>query len=310
MPRKLSSIAPDWWDYTTLDPEIIQDAAALTPEKMLKLSRPGFKVIMYDTLEDFYVAEALEYITAWKQSTPDNPVGICGPIGPTEQLPLVARLVNDLNLNVRSAHFWGMDEWFLEGKEAPPTHPLSFEKADREMCFSRIRKDLVMPDANLHFPKGDTAPYRKSWDAGIRCAVMQGGQGDVKHWAFNDPPARKGKYKDQPPSPAEYRKLTTRVVDLHPLTIAQNARTSGGGNISLVPTQAISVGPAETWKAEKVSIWQAGMHDNPFGQRLTCLMIAKKIPDSAVPMSLLADHPNVQFNYYRHGLGSCAVEMH
>src|ERR1017187_2132344 len=225
MARKLSSIAPDWWDYTTLDADIIRDAAALTPEKMLKLSRSGFKVVMYDTIEEFYLAEALEYINAWKQSTPDNPVGLCGPIGPTEQLPLVARLVNDLNLNVKSAHFWGMDEWYLDGKEAPPTHPLSFEKADRELCFSRIRKDLVMPDANLHFPKANTAAYHKTWNAGVRCAVMQGGQGDVKHWAFNDPPRRAGKFKNSPPSPAEYRKLTTRVVDLHPLTIAQNART-------------------------------------------------------------------------------------
>ena len=40
MPRKLSSIAPDWWDYTTLDAEIIRDAAALTPDRMAKLSRP------------------------------------------------------------------------------------------------------------------------------------------------------------------------------------------------------------------------------------------------------------------------------
>jgi glucosamine-6-phosphate deaminase len=310
MPRKLSSIAPDWWDYTTLESDIIRDAAALTPEKMLKLSRPGFKVVMYDTLEEFYLAEALEYVIAWKQSTPDNPVGICGPIGPTEQLPLVARLVNELNLSVKSAHFWGMDEWYLDGLEAPVTHPLSFEKADRELCFSRIRKELVMPDSNLHFPKADTTPYRASWQAGVRCAVMQGGQGDVKHWAFNDPPRRAGKYKENPPSPQEYRKLTTRVVDLHPLTVAQNARTSGGGNISLVPTQAISVGPAETWQAEKVSIWHAGNHDNPFGQRLTTLMIAKKIPDAAVPMSLLADHPNVQFNFYRKGIGSCDVEMH
>jgi glucosamine-6-phosphate deaminase len=310
MARKLSSIAPDWWDYTTLEADLIRDAAALTPEKMVKLSRPGFKVVMYDTLEEFYLAEALEYITAWKQSTPDNPVGICGPIGPTEQLPLVSRLVNDLELDVRSAHFWGMDEWFVDGREVPATHPLSFEKADRELCFSRIRKNLAMPDENLHFPKADTSPYRRSWDAGVRCAVMQGGQGDVKHWAFNDPPRRKGKYKDSPPLPEEYRKLATRVVELHPLTIAQNARTSGGGNISLVPTQAISVGPVETWKAEKVSIWQAGTHDNPFGQRLTCLMIAKRMPDAAVPMSLLADHPNVQFNYFRHGLGSCEVEMH
>ncbi len=310
MPRKLSAISPDWWDYTTLDSDVIRDAAALTPEKIQKLSRPGFKVVMYDTLEDFYLAEALEYITTWKQSTPDNPVGICGPIGPTEQLPLVARLVNELNLNIGSGHFWGMDEWFLNGKEMSVSHPLSFERADREMCFSRINKHLVMPDSNLHFPKGNTAAYRKSWEAGVRCAVMQGGQGDVKHWAFNDPPKREGKYRNSPPSPAEYRKLTTRVVDLHPLTVAQNARTSGGGNISLVPTQAISVGPVETWKADKVSIWHAGSHDNPFGQRLTCLMIAKKIPDAAVPMSLLADHPNVQFNYYRKGIGNCDIEMH
>jgi len=27
-------------------------------------------------------------------------------------------------------------------------------------------------------------------------------------------------------------------------------------------------------------------------------------------MSLLADHPRVQFNHYRGGLGTCAVEMH
>ena len=307
--RKLSSIAPDWWDYTTLDSEIIESAARLTPEDMLKLSRPGFRVVLYETLEDFYLAEALEYINAWKQSTPDNPVGICGPIGPTEQLPLVARLVNELGLSIKSAHFWGMDEWFLDGKEVPVTHPLSFERADREMCFNRIRPELRMPDANLHFPKADTAFYRKSWD-GVRCAVMQGGQGDVKHWAFNDPVRREGQYKDQPPSPADYRQLPTRVVELHPLTIAQNARTSGGGNISLVPTQAISVGPAETWRAEKVSIWHAGTHDNPFGQRLTTFMISQRLTDSAVPMSLLADHPNVQFNFYRPGIGTCAVEMH
>jgi glucosamine-6-phosphate deaminase len=308
--RKLSSIAPDWWDYTTLDKSIVEDAARLTPQKMAKLSRPGFKVVLYDTLEDFYLAEALEYITAWRRSTDDNPVGVCGPIGPTEQLPLVTRIVNALELKLHSAHFWGMDEWVLDGCEVPPTHPLSFERCDREMCFHRIDKKLVMPDAHQHFPKADTRAYRASWDAGVRCAVMQGGQGDVKHWAFNDPVRRKGKYKDAPPSPEEYLRLTTRVVDLHPLTVAQNARTSGGGNISLVPTQAVSVGPAETWKAEKVSIWHAGTHDNPFGQRLTCLMIAQQIADSAVPMSLLALHPNVQFNYYRGGIGTCDVEMH
>jgi len=203
-----------------------------------------------------------------------------------------------------------MDEWVVDGREVGRDHPLSFEKADRELCFDRIRPELRMPDANLHFPKADTAAYRRSWESGIRCAVMQGGQGDIKHWAFNDPPRREGRFQEAPPAPEEYLALTTRVVDLHPITIAQNARTSGGGNIALVPTQAITVGPVETWKAEKVSIWHAGKHDNPFGQRLTTLMIAKGLADAAVPMSLLAQHPNVQFNFYRGGIGTCAVEMH
>ena len=309
MARPLSKIAPDWWDYTTLEKQILQDAARLTPEDMLGLSREGFKVVFYDTLEDFYVAEALEYISAWRQATADDPVGICGPIGPTEQLPLVARLVNAFDLSLKHAHFWGMDEWIIDGKEAPETHPLSFAKADREFCFDRIRPELAIPEQNLHFPAAETSKYVKSWED-VRCAVMQGGQGDIKHWAFNDPLKREGKYKDQPPTPQEYLKLGTRVVDLHPMTIMQNARTSGGGQLDLVPSQAITVGPVQTWKAEKVSIWQAGAHDNAFGMRLTTLMIGKKLPDSAVPMSLLALHPNVQFNFYRHGIGVCQVEMH
>jgi glucosamine-6-phosphate deaminase len=307
--RPLSRIAPDWWDYTTLEPELIHEAAALTAADIARLSRPGFRVVMYDSLEQFYLAEALEYIDAWKQAKADDPVGICGPIGPTEQLPLVAQLVNDLGLDLRHAHFWGMDEWCENGREVPPTHPLSFERADRELCFDRIRPDLRMPDANLHFPKADVSAYVASWNT-ARCAVMQGGQGEIKHWAFNDPPRRTGPHAAVPPTPEEYRSLGTRVVDLHPVTIVQNARTSGGGNLALVPVQAITVGPRETWRAEKVSIWHAGMHDNPFGQRLTALMIARKIADTSVPMSLLADHPNVQFNYFRGGIGSCAVEMH
>jgi len=307
--RALSKVAPDWWDYTTLDRAILDDAARLTADDLAGLARPGFAVRFYDTLEDFYLAEALEYITAWRQATEEQPAGICGPIGPTEQLPLVARLVNELELDLRFAHFWGMDEWVLDGKEVGPEHPLSFARADMELCFNRIRPELRMPLENIHFPKADTREYIATWER-ARCVVMQGGQGEVKHWAFNDPPRRAGRYVDAPPAPEEYRRLTTRVVELHPITLIQNARTSGGGVVQNVPSQAISVGPTETWKAEKVSIWHAGTHDNPFGLRLTTLMISQHMPDSAVPMSLLTDHPNVQFNFYRGGIGTCEAEMH
>jgi len=139
-----------------------------------------------------------------------------------------------------------MDEWVVDGQAVPITHPLSFERADRTLCFDRIRPELRMPEANLHFPATDLEPYKASWDQ-ARCIVMQGGQGEVKHWAFNDPVRREGRYKDAPPTPEEYRRLSTRVVDLHPITLIQNARTSGGGVVQNVPSQALTVGPVETW---------------------------------------------------------------
>ncbi len=308
--RSISKVAPLWWDYTTLDEELLNDAAKLTPGDLLKLERPGFKVSFYDSREEFFVAEALEYIRSWQQATESSPAGICGPIGPTEQLPLVARMVNDLEINLKNAHFWGMDEWYEGGEAMSPDNPLSFAKADMDLCFSRIDKHLRMPEENIHFLNHENrAEYTASFDS-FKCLVMQGGQGEVKHWAFNDPPKREGKYKDSPPSPEEFRKQSARVVDLHPMTIIQNARTSGGGVVSRIPEKALTVGPVETWKAEKVSIWHPGWHDNPFGMRLTTLMISKRIADSAVPMSLLADHPNVHFHFLRSGIGTCEAEMH
>ncbi|MCK5155159.1 MAG: hypothetical protein KAQ69_01925 [Spirochaetales bacterium] len=307
--RKISKLAPEWWDYTTLDKELLDEAASLNEKDLQNLERDGFAIRFYDTIEDFYLAEALEYITAWKQTTEENPAGLCGPIGPTGQLPLVARMVNELGISLKHCHFWSMDDWIVDGKVVSTDFPLSFERAVMALCFSRIKQELAIPEENLHFPGDNIDEFTQSWDK-ARCIVMQGGQGEVKHWAFNEPVRREGAYKDEPMSPEEYRKIGTRIINLHPLTMMQNARTSGGGMIQNVPHQAVTLGPVETWKAEKVSIWHPGHHDNPLGMRLTTLMISKGYIDSSVPISLLADHPNVQFNFYRPALGECAVEMH
>jgi len=186
MGRKRSILAPDWWDYTTLDDDILNDAARLTPEDMGTLSREGFQVVFYDTLEDFYLAEALEYITAWKQATPDNPAGICGPIGPTEQLPLVARLVNELDLDLKCAHFWGMDEWVLDGKEVPETHPLSFAKAIRNCASTASGPTCRCPrqtSTSLRLMSAPTSPAGST----ARCRRSRGvwrPLGSRSDWAF------------------------------------------------------------------------------------------------------------------------------
>ena len=48
--RPLSKVAPDWWDYTTLDREILDDAARLSADDLAALSRDGFRVKLYDTI--------------------------------------------------------------------------------------------------------------------------------------------------------------------------------------------------------------------------------------------------------------------
>ncbi len=37
MPRPISKVAPQWWDYTTLDDAILADAAKLSVEDMQSL---------------------------------------------------------------------------------------------------------------------------------------------------------------------------------------------------------------------------------------------------------------------------------
>ncbi|MCM8533181.1 MAG: hypothetical protein NE330_18580 [Lentisphaeraceae bacterium] len=310
MQYKKGKISPQWWDYTSLDNELLDEVGALSFEDVIALSRVGFKIKIYENVQEFYTAQALEYITSWQKSTSTNPTGICGPIGPTEQLPIVAKIINELQIDVREGHFWAMDEWLDESDEPVGLdHPLSFAKANFDLCFNKIDPKLRMPNENLHFTVGDLDAYTRSYDQ-AQCLVMQGGQGDIKHWAFNDPFKREGAYADAPPSIEEYRALKTRKVDLHPVTLMQNARTSSGGKVATIPERAVTVGPLETWKSDQVSIWHGGTHDSPFGIRLASFMISKNIQDTRVPMSLLADHDNVQFNILRSALREPESGMH
>jgi glucosamine-6-phosphate deaminase len=168
--RAISQVAPQWWDYTTLDREILDEAARLTVKDLAKLSRPGFQIHFYDTPQEFYCAEALEYIEAWQQATPDNPVGVCGPIGPTEQLPLVAQMVNAMGLKLHNAHFWGMDEWVVDGKEADEHFALGFKKADLDLLFNRIQ-----PAGNLKLPEATASQFFKQMRQTRRAAADPAG---------------------------------------------------------------------------------------------------------------------------------------
>ena len=45
--RNYSKISKDWWDYTTLDKDILDAAARITINDLKKLERPGFKINIF-----------------------------------------------------------------------------------------------------------------------------------------------------------------------------------------------------------------------------------------------------------------------
>jgi len=55
--------------FTTLDEELLTDVANHAND-IQQLSRGGFKVVFYDTLEEFYLAEALEYVHPGNRQRP------------------------------------------------------------------------------------------------------------------------------------------------------------------------------------------------------------------------------------------------
>ncbi len=50
--RAISKVAPVWWDYTTLDREMLGDVDRLTPKDIQALSREGIIVKYFETVDE------------------------------------------------------------------------------------------------------------------------------------------------------------------------------------------------------------------------------------------------------------------
>ena len=79
-----------------------------------------------------------------------------------------ARLVNELELDLGAAHFGDGRMDREDGRAVSTAHPLSFERADRELCFDRFKKPI--PEENLHFPNESVEAFASTWK-GVRCKV-------------------------------------------------------------------------------------------------------------------------------------------
>lgn len=173
------------------------------------------------------------------------------PVGPVDQLPILARLINEKKISCRDVGFINMDEYLGEDDEwISEEHPLSF-RAFMNRSFYRLLDPTLAPlPANRVFPNPrDPAAIQKLIDARGGVDACYGGIGINGHMAFNEPPEA-----DNTISTDEFAALPTRSLDLTRETRTINSVTVGG-EIAVVPKRAVTVGMKEILASRRLRFY-------------------------------------------------------
>lgn len=187
-----------------------------------------------------YVVEKINQ----KNPTPDNPFKLGCPTGssPLGMYKELIRLNKEGKVSFENVITFNMDEYV--GLEE--SHPESYHSFMWTNFFSHID---INPE-NVHILNGNAPDLKaecEAYEAAIVAAggidLFMGGVGEDGHIAFNEP--------------FSSLQSRTRIKTLTPDTIAVNSRFFGG-DISLVPTQALTVGVGTIMDARKVLILATG----------------------------------------------------
>ena len=184
---------------------------------------------------------------------------------------------------------WNLDEYSLDGKSAVPhDHPLSYWKYMHEMLFSKFDPSLGFREENAHFP--DPA-MPETYDPAITAAggldLQLLGIGFNGHIAFNEP------MQETEISVEAFGALPTRVLPLSNETIVQNTAVTAGGDSSLVPRYAATMGMAPILAAKKCLLLAC------FEEQTAPLkaIIERGRPTPFLPASYLWEHPDFRLVY-------------
>ena len=179
-----------------------------------------------------------------KAAVTDKPfvLGLCTGSTPIETYAELARMVQAGELSFKNVISFNMDEYV----GLPESHPESYHSFMHTNLFSKIDE----PKENIHILEGNAEDLEAecaAYEAAIQAAggfdLFLGGIGEDGHIAFNEPF-----------SPLTSR---TRVVTLTEDTRIVNSRFFGG-DMNLVPKQALSVGVATVTDSKEVVILAFG----------------------------------------------------
>lgn len=269
------------------DREACDRARRISRAEVAEHPNPDFRIRVVDDPREFYGAFA-DDIVARIQAAADEAREFVGifPVGPMPQYELAARRINGERISCRHVHSFNMDEYAnRDGVTAPPSWPGSFQRAMMRHFFGAIDPELRPLEENIHFPTREKlGDYSARIEALGGADVCYGGIGWGGHIAFWEP-----QLGDEFGDDLEaYARAGARLVELHPMTIMQNALHSFGGDWSWVPPMANTIGPREIVGARHRSFWLDGdLGGGVSWQRFIARLVAHGPVSTYVPGSIL-----------------------
>lgn len=250
---------------------------------------PDFHISVIDDAEQFYQAFAHDLVDRIRAARDDGkPLVAILPVGPVPQFTIAARIINEERISLTHLTTFNMDEYAdQDGVTAPITWEGSFQRSMWKSFFSQIDEELRPPVEQIHFPTSEViASYSTMIEDLGGADVVYGGIGWGGHIAFWEPHLGFEFAGDM----AAYRRAGARTVELHPMTVMQNALHSFGGDWSWVPPKANTIGPREILGAKHRSFWLDGDLGNGFSwQRFIARLVAHGPVSEFVPGSLLQE---------------------
>jgi len=273
------------------DVEVCKRVRKIKKEEICNHPNPDFKIRIIERLKDFYFEFALDIVRRINEAREKGErLVLILPAGPMPHYRICARLINELKITCHHVQTFNMDEYANDsGKVAPENWIGSFKRSMLENFFSLIDKDLRMPESHIHFPsRQNIYDYGTMIEDAGGADVCYGGIGWCGHIAFWEAHlgAEFGNDIDA------YKKANPRIVELHPMTIMQNALHSFSGDWSFVPPKAATIGPAQIIGAKYRSFWLDGYIGGGISwQRFIARLVAHGPVNTLVPGSILQTVP-------------------
>ena len=254
-----------------------------TPEKWLENATIPMRVMekeaeMYDEMARLMADTIIE-----NNKKGEKTVIIC-PVGPIMQYPPFAEIINKERINLKNCWFINMDEYLTDNDETIEYESiLSFHQIMDNLLYSKIDKDLIMPESQRLFPQpGKEAEIDALFETLGKVDICLTGVGINGHIAFNEPPAQDENITDE-----EYKNIGTRKLDISKETIVNNGLHKMRGALEIFPRRCVTLGMKQLLKAKVLKVylycdWQWG--------------IARKIylqdESRFMPVSFLQSHEN------------------